>query len=162
MSIIQHHIGDLFTRFSHAYEFDFNYTAIAHVCNCQGVMGSGIALAIKTYYPEAYDAYKKFETVNQGITLGTISVADVFPSKEVYNLHAQEFYGQGGRYLNYEALYICLEQMKCHLSISKIKRVGIPYNMGCDRAGGNWNVVESMINAVFKNSDISFFAMKLK
>lgn len=31
---------------------------IAHVANCQGVFGSGLALAIKNDFPEAYEAYK--------------------------------------------------------------------------------------------------------
>jgi hypothetical protein len=97
----------------------------------------------------------------QGLQLGTVSRGLVSVGKEVYNLHAQEFYGHGKRHLNYEALYVCLEELREQLAISGIDTLGVPYNMGCDRAGGNWNVVEAMINAVFQDTDISVFAIKL-
>jgi O-acetyl-ADP-ribose deacetylase (regulator of RNase III) len=121
-------------------------------------MGSGIALAIKNRYPAAYTAYKHYTKIE----LGDISCGWVENRKIVVNLHAQEFYGSDcKRYLNYEALYLALEKMKRELTRLKINSLGVPYNMGCDRAGGNWNVVEAMINAVFEDTDIHTFAIKL-
>ena len=35
--------------------------------NCQGAMGSGIALAIKNRWPEVYDAYKSHPKVNHSL-----------------------------------------------------------------------------------------------
>jgi O-acetyl-ADP-ribose deacetylase (regulator of RNase III) len=37
---------------------------IAHGVNCQGVMGSGIALAIRDRWPEAYAAYHQYWVIN--------------------------------------------------------------------------------------------------
>jgi hypothetical protein len=30
-----------------------------------------------------------------------------------------------------------------------LKTIGVPYKMGCDRAGGDWHIVEAMLQSVF-------------
>lgn len=135
-------------------EVDF----IGHCCNCQGVMGSGIALSIKEDFPDAYAAYRRYEESNGGLILGTIS-----SDMGVYNLHAQNLYGVKGdtsRFVNYEALYLCLLQMKDEIDATLLSsivspKVGFPYKMAADRAGGDWDIVEAMIKSVFKNTDFS-------
>jgi O-acetyl-ADP-ribose deacetylase (regulator of RNase III) len=125
--------------------------AIAHCCNGQGVMGSGIALSIKTDWPDAYEAYKLYEKFF-GLTLGTVS-----DSSNVFNLHAQHLYGVkdgGDRFVDYEALYQCLEVVRTEMVEAGFKRLGVPYKMAADRAGGDWNVIEAMIVSVFKDTDI--------
>jgi O-acetyl-ADP-ribose deacetylase (regulator of RNase III) len=156
---MQHLQGDLFYRFEPAVMSDIAFDAIAHVCNCQAVMGSGIAKSIKERYPAAYKAY-----MHQGkVVLGDITCGWVANRKMVCNLHAQEFYGTDGRrYLDYEALYKCLEKMKKELTRVKLNTLGVPYNMGCDRAGGDWRVVEAMLDSVFDEaSGIKVFSVKL-
>lgn len=44
---------------------------IVHGCNCQGVMGSGVAKQIKEKYFTVYEIYRKIYE-NQGLELGTI------------------------------------------------------------------------------------------
>lgn len=152
MNILQ---GDLFNFFTAGTD------VIMHVCNCQRVMGSGIALEVKRQYPEAYFAYKTAFLGLGELPLGTISYAELPDGRLIINLHAQRFYGgDGRRYLDYEALYKCLGEA---YEIVKEKNpkalVGIPYLMGCDRAGGDWKIVSAMISAVFH--DVSIFAAKL-
>jgi O-acetyl-ADP-ribose deacetylase (regulator of RNase III) len=153
--------GDLLLHFA-----DYSrpiVSAIAHVCNCQGVMGSGVALAIKTRYPEAYNAYKMEELkyIN-GLPLGTISFAAIRPDKHIYNLHAQRFYGTDGRrYLDYEALYSSLEKVCDSMCNAGLKTLGVPYKMGSDRAGGDWNVVTAMLTSVFEPHGIKVIAVRL-
>lgn len=115
---------------------------LIHIANCQGRMGSGIALSIKTRIPSAYDAYKLFEK-ERTLTLGTVS-----SDNKVVNLHAQKYYGYDGkRYIDYEALALCLESIKNTLDKrGKSYRIAVPYRMGCDRAGGSWGIVKSMIS----------------
>ena len=55
---------------------------IMHVCNAQGVMGSGVAKEIKERVPNAYKSYKNLHE------FGSISECD-----GVINLVAQEYYG---------------------------------------------------------------------
>lgn len=123
-------------------------SALLHVCNCQGVMGSGIAREIKEKIPDAYDSYKEFE-FNHGLHLGTVSSAWFNSSQIVHNLHAQKHYGTDGkRYLNYEAFWQCLEKVRDYLP-TNIESIIIPFNIGCDRAGGNWAIVSTMIQQAF-------------
>ena len=86
-------------------------------------IATGIALSIKEEFPSAYEAYKSFEKDN-GLKLGTVS-----SDNKVINIHAQEFYGYDGkRYLNYEALALCLESIKNTLDRRGRKyKIGLPY-----------------------------------
>lgn len=139
--------------------------AIAHVTNCQGVMGSGVALQIKEKFPEAYEVYlKQYNGLREkGLDmLGQISYTKISLLNEyVFNLSAQREYGKDKRHLNYEALYQCLQRMRFNAQDFGIKNIGIPYLMGCDRAGGDWDIVSAMIDSVFGNSDIKITAFKL-
>ncbi len=120
---------------------------VLHVVNCQGVMGSGIALQIKKRFPEAYEKYKQVE-LYQGLTLGGTSGND-----DIVNLHAQDYYGRGKRHLNYGALAQCLSKVKA------IKTIGIPYLIGCDRAGGDWEVVKEMIDFILKDYEVIYYKL---
>lgn len=142
--MIQHIKGNLI----HAVLSDDENTPqiMMHVCNNCGVMGSGIALQVKNQIPDAYYAYQDFEEAVGCLPLGTISYSD-----NVINLHAQDGYGRGIRHLDYEALYVCLEKAAAYISKHGIERVGVPYRMGSDRAGGNWKVVLAMVKAVFES-----------
>ena len=130
-----------------------------HVCNNAGVMGAGIAAAVKKNYPDAYDAYTSYGLHNAGLNLGTIST-----SKYVINLHAQDGYGmriQKRKYLNYEALYISLTRAREYCIQNNITSIGIPYMMGSNRAGGDWNVVCAMVDSAFADSGITLTVFKL-
>lgn len=150
--------GDLFDYFERG-ECD----TVAHCCNCQGVMGSGIALTIKEKYRPAYDAYKDHERRNGGIHLGSISSEFVssLDNKLIINLHAQGRYGYDGfRYVNYEALYDALTQAKRMMIASKQKTLGVPYKMACDRAGGDWRIVEAMLDVIFCDAGIDVLVVE--
>lgn len=152
--------GDLFEHFigKHLPEVD----AIAHVCNAQGVMGSGFAKAVRELFPTAYEEYKKGDIIIPKCKLGTISYAEVRPDKFVFNVIAQEFYGYDGRrYLDYEALYKGLERVKDEMLEQEVRRLGVPFMMGCDRAGGSWKVVSAMLESIFIPNQISVLAVSL-
>ena len=133
--------------------------AIAHCCNCQGVMGSGIAAQIKAELPEAYSAYKAYEDQNDGIDLGSIS-GMAYPKGFVFNLHAQNLYGyDGSRFVDYEALYKGLSQTRDMMLSNGLKTLGLPYLMACDRAGGGWRIIEAMLEVLFENSGIDILVI---
>lgn len=128
-----------------------------HVCNNAGVMGAGIAASVKQNYPAAYDAYLGYSLHNAGLNLGTIST-----SAPIINLHAQDGYGfPEKRYLNYEALYISLTLARKWCIKNAISSVGIPYGMGSNRAGGDWNIVCAMVDSAFAATGIIVTIYKL-
>jgi hypothetical protein len=143
-----HSIGDLLVDFRSPLR---GIDAIAHVCNCKGVMGGGIALQIRQQFPCAYSEYKDYENL-KGLKLGTVSDARLANGKIIFNLHAQDDYDRGQlyrRFLNYEALYVALEYVQRCMRIQHQKCLGVPFLMGCDRAGGNWRVVHAMLEHIF-------------
>lgn len=80
---------------------------IIHGVNCQGKMGSGVALAIKTKWPVIYDAYLEHE---QGASaLGKVQFVPIEEGLVVGNCWTQEFFGNDGRvYASRQAVYRCI------------------------------------------------------
>lgn len=106
---------------------------LLHVCNNKGVMGSGIAKEIRERIPEAFHVYR-----NSSLELGTVSSCG-----KVINMVAQDGYGEGIRHLNYGALARCL--LIASIRKSRVEFV-VPYKMGADRAGGDWEIVKELLN----------------
>lgn len=142
-------------------DFPEGITIIAHICNCQNNFGSGLALQIKQRYPEAYKADTQFycscDPENRfKEMMGNISHTRTKDNNVIFNLYAQFNFGREKRQLNYEAFYSGMEKIRdLILSDKKHKYIiGVPYKIGSDRAGGDWNVVLAMIHSVFDNSGI--------
>lgn len=69
-------------------------------------------------------------------------------------MNAQHLYGKGKRFLNYEAFYKCLEKVRDFMKENYFTSIGFAKNTGCDRAGGNWEIVHTMIDQVFKDFNV--------
>ena len=67
---------------------------------------------------------------------------------QIYNLYTIESLGPG-REINYEALYRNLHLMRNRLNNDPDCILGLPHGMGCGLAGGNWEIISAMINAIF-------------
>lgn len=135
---------------------------ICHSCNCQGVMGGGIAKQVKEKYPEVYRQYKIFcDKTNSKDLLGSVQLIGCDDSKMIANLFGQEFYGRNGRYTSYIALRKCFnsiyERAKHHN-----ESIAIPFNIGCSLGGGNWDIVYSMIEEVFQDYDVTLYRWEVK
>lgn len=76
---------------------------IIHGVNCQGAMGSGVALALKTKWPQIYTAYKEHK---QGKSvLGQVQFVYITDDLYVGNCWTQEFFGgDGGVYADKTAI----------------------------------------------------------
>lgn len=139
-------------------------TLICHQVNCLGKMGSGVAKSIKDKWPIVYDKYIEYYNESQrapGPPLGCcqlVSLMDYYHNSNQYvvNMFAQFKYGYDGeRYTNYEAFYKCLERIKeIIIKSPDVKSIAFPYKIGCDRGGGNWNIIRTMIEEVFKDVNI--------
>lgn len=153
-------------------------STIMHCANCQNTMGSGIALQIKKRYPEAYKADTTYNDYAHQVgerILGEYSVVHVDSGNTDYvetivNLYGQFNYGTNGksnRYLNYAALfnaiinYVSIETIDLTLDKGNLK-IGVPYLMGCDRAGGDWNIVSQFLDDLEELYPVEFVIFKLK
>jgi len=129
---------------------------IAHGVNCQGVMGSGVARALYEKWPSVKDKYLDYFTeFNAGLDgenfLGCIDVIglDRKNSKQVANCFTQQYFGgDGRRYLNYDALVLCMETLCLHCEMYGINEVAMP-KIGCGLAGGDWKIVKAILDSVF-------------
>lgn len=135
---------------------------IGHVVNCQGVMGSGIAKSIRERYPLVYKEYlelNKGHKSNPSDLLGEGQGVWLSYGTGVFNLHAQLDFGYSKRQLNYGAFAVSLGEMVTELSKDDV--VGFPYLMGCDRAGGDWDIVSEMIEHYLKNHDVKIYKLEV-
>ena len=115
---------------------------IAHGVNCQNKMGSGVAKALYQKFPEVKTTYHDYFKYFEKVKVGDWCIA-VSGDKEIYNLFTQYNYGYDGkRYVNYSAIVECFKS----LVISGVEGpIAIP-KIGCGLAGGDWNIVEQLIN----------------
>jgi O-acetyl-ADP-ribose deacetylase (regulator of RNase III) len=135
--------------------------AIAHQCNCFGVMGGGVAKVIREKYPEVYETDKQTKEACRD-KLGTFSCVKTGDGKMVYNIYSQYRYGVDKRHTDYEAFYTGLTAVRGHLQTLGLKKVAIPYKIGCGKGGGNWNIIITMIGEIFKDSGIDVLLCKLE
>lgn len=125
---------------------------ICQQVNCKGVMGAGLALSIRKKWPSVYDEYRQaFKEKN--LNLGFVEFVSVDNGIYVVNLCAQDGYGRSRRYTNYKALRICLKTV-ARFSGALLLPCYIPYKMGCGLAGGDWNIVEKIIEEEIPNAII--------
>jgi hypothetical protein len=144
-------------------------TVIGHCVNCQGVMGSGIALSIKQRYPEVFKDYlnvhERFHNKPQYL-LGFAQVIPLAGDKTAFNLFGQLDYGIGKRQINYGAIGLALREMsrtgicKFDHTIEKKSVVGFPYNMASDRAGGDWEIILEMIEFYFRDCEVKIYKLE--
>jgi len=136
---IQKHIGNL---------LDVKHGIIVHGCNAQGVMGSGVALAVKNKYPGAFRAYQE-AYFDRELRLGGIVpyLADgdpTYPKLIIVNAITQEFYGTDRRHVDYDALRTCFKEVAKLAKTTLLFDIHFPL-IGCGLAGGDWSVVAPII-----------------
>lgn len=138
--------------------------SISHIVNSTGVMGRGLALSIKKKYPQVFQEYKNLCEAHKAAPkklLGTLQVIMVQQNIAVCNLFGQLNYGTEQRQLNYEALYRGLEYQVNAAKQDPNMEFYYPFNMGSGLAGGNWEIVQSMINILFKDLSNKVYIVQL-
>ena len=126
---------------------------IVHGCNAQGVMGSGVAAAVRETYPGAYEAYRELyqKAKNAGfkdIPLGRIAWFRVSeaPKLAIANAITQQYYGRDPnvRYVDYGAI---------EESFGRIAKVAREHNLavhypliGAGLANGDWSILADIID----------------
>lgn len=132
------------------------YGIVAHGCNCQGVMGSGVAKGIRAIWPEAYERYtevcRAYGKDQQLLGLAHfVTVKKTDPKIIVANLFTQDRYGSDGKvYADRQAIAIALEQVFM-MSNTMNMPIYMP-KIGCGLGGLDWNndvkpIVEELVNS---------------
>ena len=150
---------------------------IAHSCNCQNVMGAGIAKQIKDRYPQAFEADRErwCNEYNDGgnwrCQIGDYSKAEVksmfLPNNKgrIYNLYTQSGYSTRKREVNYEYFWRAMKAMQEDLlfiqhETGESQVLGLPYGISCGLAGGNWKIIKAIIEDIFLDSLIECYIVK--
>lgn len=130
------------------------FDVVVHGCNCFCVMGAGIALSIKRWFPQAYIAdFKTMEGDEK--KLGTYSSTyDRKYKVTVVNAYTQYYYG--GRHVKYDAVRSVFKKIKSDFSG---KRIGYP-KIGAGLGGGNWEVISKIIDEELEGEDHALVKLK--
>lgn len=136
---------------------------IVQQVNCIVVMGGGLARTIYERYPEVRDEYNKYikKANKRGDRskelLGAVHYVDVYDGVIVSNIFGQDKIAKGRHdsvvYTEYDKLEEGLKDVK-RLAESYNLSVGIPYELGCGMANGEWGEVKKRIDRVFKDSGV--------
>ena len=131
---------------------------ICHQVNCQGAMGSGVALQIKKEYPQAYEDYVTLCKETNNALLGYEQYVRIDENKFIVNLFGQDKYGYGKRQTNYIALIMAITSVLDRVDGS----IAIPYNMGCDRGGADWNKLYFILEVLAEDFKYDIVIYKFK
>lgn len=127
---------------------------IVHGCNAQGVMGSGVAAAVREAYPGAYEAYrnafeKRKRETGKTLELGRVvwfTVSKEEPKLAVANAITQEFYGRDPNvvYVSYDAVRTAFRRIG---EIARQHQLPVHYPLiGAGLANGDWPTIADIID----------------
>lgn len=133
-------------------------------CNCQNVMGKGIAKAISTAYPEVARADNATKAGDRA-KLGTYTYARVKENVVIANAYGQFNYGwlnpldSTGRQTDYIALQKALTAIRDDFANESTQPVAfyLPRAIGSGLAKGNYNTIRNILEEVFKDHELVLF-----
>lgn len=145
---------------------------IVHGCNCQGVMGSGVAKAIRDKYSGVFKAYEKLWDQRMGLRLGQTQFclgaennleipegyevwkvgSDLPGNLVIVNAMTQYGYGKTGeQFVDYNAMKACFSMVRGFAEHTKLP-VYFPL-IGCGLGGGDWSEVCGIIENCLEGLD---------
>lgn len=128
-----------------------DFDVIVHGCNCQNVMGSGIAKEIRERYPQAFEVDRAYHHAictdfdGQVVQkLGNYSVSYLNDDVAIINAYTQlNFLPRGVDHFEYDSFKLILRKLA---SSYRGKRFGFP-QIGQGLAGGNGIRIIGMLEA---------------
>lgn len=156
--------------------FDSKANFIVHQTNCQGVMGSGVALQVSERYPHVETEYRKYLNYCRKNKIQPLGTAQFVPTEfwalimvdtmknnnvtafdnnyqYIVNLFGQDDYGVGEQHTNLKAMKNAFIDIR-----NKAEKIGatvaMPYKIGSCRGGADWNEVYTIIKKIFENSNV--------
>lgn len=150
--------------------FEKGYDFIIHQANCQATMGAGIAATIKKEFPSVFEADKKFKIPPGRGRLGSFSFSEVpkrHAPKEnftLFNLYGQDNWCGASVLTEYDAFEKALNGILTYIQRTyptyKDMTIAVPYLIGCDRAGGEWSIVSTLLEKASLAFDIDIYISK--
>lgn len=139
-----------------------NEGIVAHGCNAKGEMNSGVASAIRSHWPDAFEAYKNIYD-NFGLKLGSIVPVEVQPNVWVINMITQENFSEGPnrygtKFISYDAIQESAVALRKFAIENGIKKVSIP-KIGSDLGGGNWNIIQFMLREIWHDLEVTLYEL---
>jgi len=118
-----------------------NAKNIIHGCNSHGVMGSGVAKAIRAKYPQAYQDYQDIYN-RRGLELGDMIISVQNDNKTIYNAITQQDYGRDP--LTVYVSYWAIAEVFRKVNTLGIDSIAMPM-IGAGLANGDWDVISAII-----------------
>lgn len=141
--------------------FDTKNDIIAHGCNCIGGYGAGIAKTVATLYPKAKIAYYKKYHSSEKWNLGDTQIVKVSSDRYIANCATQYDYGSpknGKIYVSYDGFKKSMEELKRKANLLNAS-IAMPL-IGAGLAGGDWKILEGILNEVFHDVEIEVWIYK--
>lgn len=135
---------------------------ICHCCNDLPAMGAGVARALFEKWSQVRSEYMKWGKHGYNFELGNIQGVRVEENIAVINMIGQhDIKPQNGiPPIRYGAIRRCLKKV-CKIAKKYDASVHIPYLVGCDLAGGNWEEMEKIIEQELCENGIKVIAYDL-
>lgn len=129
--------------------FDCPCDILAHQANCFNRMASGVAKEVARRYPDAVVADNRTQPGDK-CKLGSFTIGYGADGKHIANLYGQYRYGTDSQKTDYDALRKAFTELKeDYATIFPPINIAIPYKIGCGLAGGDWKVVDAMLQELF-------------
>lgn len=138
---------------------------IAHCCNDAGLWGAGFVLALSRRWVEPELRYREWflREGSRALPLGQVQFVKVDTDIIVANIIGQRGVGKsmnGTPPVRYQAIMDGFEQIAKTAKLDHAS-VHMP-RIGCGLAGGDWQVVESLIKNTFGALNVPVFVYDLK
>lgn len=161
--IHQHILGDLFEGI----KTSSTYIIIPHVANDIGAWGKGFVVPLAQHFPKAKEDYQEYiesqhKAPIDNDLLGDTVFTKVPPKIVIANMIAQKGIGTTQKPIRYAALVKCMETVrKTAIIIQKHGPLEIHAPMfGAGLAGGKWEVIEELINEIWRDIDTIIYSLK--
>lgn len=143
-------------------------TIIMHQANCFSKMRSGIAKAIKTMYPGA-EQVDKDSPLTPEEKLGKFTSFKSEKGVTVVNLYGQytimdDSTGERGFQTIYSELENAIDLFLQTIDVNeKVDlKIGVPYKIGCGLGGGDWDIVNEMLEKQSLKHELDIYVYKIK
>lgn len=135
---------------------------LASGVNCLGIMGAGVARALRAKYPEMYKKYEELCSLHENNPKELLGEIQIVPCKDkvIINCFTQLGLSRGEQVVDYDALRSCIREINSEIGQNGVSDLASVYDkiedegelvrvafpkIGCGLAGGSWEVVSKII-----------------
>lgn len=145
-------------------------TVIMHQANCFSIMGAGVAKAIADKYPNAkkvdkeshYSPEYKYGKFTYSVEDNGVTIANLYGQFNLGRFKSYEEKVERERMLRMAVNLFLFSAKANNSGTVNLKKVGVPYKIGCGISGGDWDVVARILNEASQTHDIDIYIYKLE